>query len=239
MASVKKIVGDVVGKWLFRELFIEAIDDVAPRFRRLSLAGPDLKGVSFSAGDKVQVLLDAGFRTYTPFAFDAESGRMSFLVFDHGDTPGSVWGRNAKVGDSFRVFGPRGSLPLASWDTPAVIFGDETSFAVARSLREHRGGVSTIRCVFEVSDMSAAATAVSALELQNADLVQRQPGDAHTGEVAARVRAALEKSAGGKLALTGKAQSIQSLQRELKAQPVSYAGQKAKAYWAPGKRGLD
>jgi ferric-chelate reductase (NADPH) len=239
MASVKKIFGDVVGKWLFRELSIEAIDDVAPRFRRLSLIGEGLKGASFSAGDKVQVVLDAGFRTYTPFAFDGQKGAMSFLVYSHGDTPGATWGREAKVGDSLRVFGPRGSLPLASWDTPAVIFGDETSFAVARSLREHRGGASTIRCVFEVSDVKAAAMALASLELPNVDLVEREPSDGHLAEVAARVRSALERTAGGKLALTGKAQSIQSLQRELKAHPVAHAGQKSKAYWAPGKRGLD
>lgn len=239
MASVKKIVGDVFGKWLFREVGIDAIEEVAPRFRRLSLVGDSLRGAGFSAGDKVQVLLDAGFRTYTPFGFDADKGAMSFLVYSHGDTPGSTWGREAKVGDSFRIFGPRGSLPLASWDAPAVIFGDETSFAVARSLREHRGGASTIRCVFEVSDVHAAVTTVAALGLQNADLVERQPDDAHASEVATRVRAALERSGGGKLALTGKAQSIQSLQRELRARAPSYAGQKAKAYWAPGRRGLD
>lgn len=239
MASVKTILGDVVGKWLFRQLTIDAIDEVAPRFRRLALVGDDLKGASFSAGDKVQVVLDAGFRTYTPFAFDGQRGAMSFLVFSHGETPGSTWGREAKVGDSLRVFGPRGSLPLASWDTPAVIFGDETSFAVARSLREHRGGASTIRCVFEVSDAAAAIAALTSLELPNVDIVERRPGDSHLSEVAARVRSALERSSGGKLALTGKAQSIQTLQRELKARPVSYAGQKSKAYWAPGKRGLD
>jgi ferric-chelate reductase (NADPH) len=239
MASVKKIFGDVVGKWLFRELTIAAIDEVAPRFRRFALVGEQLRGASFSAGDKVQVLLDAGFRTYTPFAFDAEKGAMSFLVYSHGDTPGSTWGREAKVGDRFRVFGPRGSLPLASWDTPAVIFGDETSFAVARALREHRGGPSSIRCVFEVSDTAAAAAALASLELRNVDVVERRPDDAHLGEAVARVRAALESSSGSKLAITGKAQSIQRLQRDLRANPVNHSGQKAKAYWAPGKRGLD
>lgn len=237
MASIKKIVGEVVGKWLFRELTIEANDEVAPRFRQLTLGG-DLAGARFSAGDKVQVLLEAGFRTYTPFAFDAQRNSIAILVYSHGDAPGSIWAREAKVGDSLRVFGPRGSLPLATWDTPAVIFGDETSFAVARSLRDHRGGSSSIRCVFEVSDASAAATALSSLGLANVEIVERAEGDAHLAHVAARVRVALEGN-GGKLALTGKAQSIQRLQRELKAQPVNLAGQKAKAYWAPGKRGLD
>jgi ferric-chelate reductase (NADPH) len=238
MASIKKIVGDAVGKWLFRTLTIDSIDEIAPRFRRLSVVGGELVGARFSAGDKVQVVLDAGFRTYTPFAFDAQKGSMAFLVYSHGDTPGSTWAREANVGDSVRVFGPRGSLPLASWDTPAVIFGDETSFAVARSLREHRGGSSSIRCVFEVSDMSAAAAALAFLELPNADVVERREGDAHLAEIAARVRTALESN-GGRLALTGKAQSIQRLRRELSALPIDYAGQKAKAYWAPGKRGLD
>ncbi len=238
MASMKKIVGEAVGKWLFRKLTIEAIDEVAPRFRRLSVIGDDLAGARFSAGDKVQVVLDAGFRTYTPFAFDARRGSMAFLVYSHGETPGSIWARDARVGDSLRVFGPRGSLPLASWDTPAVIFGDETSFALARALREHRGGGSSIRCVFEVSNESAAAAALASLEISNAEIVERKEGDDHFVDIASRVRIALESN-GGRLALTGKAQSIQRLQRELRARPVDYAGQKAKAYWAPGKRGLD
>lgn len=239
MASVKRIVGDLVGKWIFHQLAIESIDEVAPRFRRLSLRGEALKGASFSAGDKVQVVLDPGFRTYTPFALDPQHGHMSLLVFMHGDTPGSSWGRSARVGDAVRVFGPRGSLPLASWQTPAVIFGDETSFALARSLREHRGGAGSIHCVFEVSDRGAAAAALASLELSGAELIERREGDDHLSEAAQRVQAALEKRPGSKLALTGKAQSIQSVRRALRERAVSHGGEKVKAYWSPGKRGLD
>jgi NADPH-dependent ferric siderophore reductase len=239
MASVKKLVGEVFGKWLFREVTIAEIREVAPRFRRLSLEGQQLHGVSFSPGDKVQVLLDAGFRTYTPFGFDPARGAMSFLVYLHGDTPGSQWGKSAKEGDAFRVFGPRASLPFMSWQGPVVVFGDETSFAVTRSLRELRGSAREIHPVFEVSDAKASAAALDSLELPSEDLVQRQSDDGHLDEVAERVRAALAKHPGSQLALTGKAQSIQALQRALRAAPVAHAGSKSKAYWAPGKRGLD
>jgi NADPH-dependent ferric siderophore reductase len=117
---------------------------------------------------------------------------MAFLVYSHGETPGSIWARDARVGDSLRVFGPRGSLPLASWDTPAVIFGDETSFALARALREHRGGGSSIRCVFEVSNESAAAAALASLEISNAEIVERKERTT-TSSIASRVRIAREQ----------------------------------------------
>jgi hypothetical protein len=53
------------------------------------------------------------------------------------------------------------------------------------------------------------------------------------------VRAALGRQPGSHLVLTGHAQMIQSLRASIKASPAPHAGQKVKAYWADGKRGLD
>lgn len=41
------------------------------------------------------------------------------------------------------------------------------------------------------------------------------------------------------LVLTGKAQTIQALRALARRDQVTYVAQKSKAYWAPGKRGLD
>jgi NADPH-dependent ferric siderophore reductase len=46
-------------------------------------------------------------------------------------------------------------------------------------------------------------------------------------------------AAGASFILTGKATSIQRLQRALKAQGVPRSRLLTKAYWAPGKTGLD
>jgi hypothetical protein len=43
----------------------------------------------------------------------------------------------------------------------------------------------------------------------------------------------------GALVLTGKAQTIQAIRRLAQRDRIAFAAQKNKAYWAPGRRGLD
>jgi ferric-chelate reductase (NADPH) len=239
MATVKKLLGDVLGKLVFRELTVDQARSVAPGFRRLDLSGEGMRGAPFEAGDKVQIMLDGDMRTYTPFAVDRARGALSFLVYSHGDSPGAAWGRRVAVGDRIRVFGPRGSLPLTGLTGPVLLFGDETSFAVARALRDARGGdVKGTAFVFEVTSKAAAAAALAHLELGDAQVVERR-GEAHLDEVELQVRRELAAQPLANLVLTGKAQSIQALRARLKAKPPTYAGQKVKPYWAVGKRGLD
>lgn len=226
MASLKAF----LGKLMFPELRVARAEAITPSFRRLTLAGESLKKVSFTPGDKVQVSLDEGARTYTPFAFDAARGSLDLLVYAHGDTPGARWGRTVAEGDLVRVFGPRGSIALAALAGPVVVFGDETSFALARALLDRHASP---RPLFEVTNVAESNAVLAALGV-TADLVERRDGDAHLAEVDAQLRS----RSGATLVLTGKAQSIQSLRARLKARPA-FSAQKVKAYWAPGKRGLD
>ena len=90
--------------------------------------------------------------------------------------------------------------------------------------------------MFEVSNVAEATDALAALGLKG-DLVERTANDAHLDEVDALLRAR-DGAEGGTLVLTGKAQSIQGIRTRLRARPA-FARQRSKAYWAPGKRGLD
>lgn len=239
MASVKDMVGGVLGLIGIRELTVASVQEISPRFRRFELVGEGLRGASCAAGDKVQVMLGGGARTYSPFAFDPTRGALSFLVYLHGgESPGAAWGKQAAAGDRVRVFGPRGSLALGSIEGPVVLVGDETSFAVARSLYELRGNQHGPALVFEVSEPDEAERALAALGLQDAELVVRQPGDAHLAQLETSVRAELAGLTEPTLVLTGRAAAIQSVRSALKRQPPR-AKYKTKAYWAPGKRGLD
>src|SRR5512134_3079276 len=100
MGSVKRALGRIIAP-ILRELSIESSVEVTEKFRWLVLRG--LNDARCEPGDKVQVMLDGDFRTYTPFACDAD--RMSLLVYSHGDGPGAAWGRRARAGDVVRVFG--------------------------------------------------------------------------------------------------------------------------------------
>lgn len=228
MASLKAF----LGKLLTTELVISTTETLAPGFRRLTLEGETLRGAAFTPGDKVQVVLEGGTRTYTPFAFDAAKGTFDLLVYAHGDTPGARWGRAAKAGERIHVFGPRGSIALDALTGPVVVVGDETSFAVARAQLDHGKAPAP---VFEVSNIAESSAALAALGLE-ADLVARAPGDAHLDALEAKVRAS--GKGGHSLVLTGKAQTIQALRARLRERPP-FVAQKTKAYWAPGKRGLD
>lgn len=204
-----------------------AVETLSPHFRLIDLEGKALRGVAWMPGQKLQVMLGAGLlaRTYTPMLWDAERGATRLLAYAHGDGPGSHWGSNIAPGDSVSFFGPRRSLD-ASGLVSLTLFGDETSFALAAAL-----GMAA-RFVFEVKSAAECRPVLDALGLGNATMVERQPDDTHLETI----EAALE---GEHFILTGRASAIQRLSRTLKVRGTPSSAIRAKAYWAPGKRGLD
>lgn len=232
MSTIKKALSKLIQPML-REARVERVTDVAKRFRRIDLEGDALRGPRCAAGDKLQVMVDGDFRTYTPFAFDGAAGRLSLLAFLHESGPGARWAGAVEAGARVHVFGPRGSVPLAELPSPVVLVGDETSIAVGRALDElGKGGA----VVFEVEDVDAARAAAEAIGLGGARFVARFDGEGHVETLWSAVKDALKPT--GSLVLTGKAQTIQSL-RSLSRRDATGLTQKNKAYWAPGKRGLD
>lgn len=239
MTSAKAVVGGVLGRFFFREARVEAVRDLSAHFRWMELSGDALREVSWSAGDKVQVFLPrAGMRTYTPLAWDAARGATQLLVYLHGQGPGAQWGRTARVGDQCQFMGPRGSLALEALRGPVVLFGDETSFAVAHALRASRASAGGVEQVFEVSSREESESVLRALSLPESTVVERAPGEGHLSTVAEHLRAALARRPGAHLVMTGRAQAIQALRSRLRADGVG-AAQKVKAYWSLGKAGLD
>ena len=236
MASAKAFIGSVLGQFLFHRATVTRVREPAPRFRWLELEGSSLREDPCEPGDKVQIFLPAaGMRTYTPLSWDAKKGTVAFLVYVHGSGPGAEWGRRAAVGDAVQFLGPRHSLKMGERPGPVVLFGDETSLGVAWSLRTE--GRRDVTPVFEVSQRADVAPLLRELGLEGTD-VERRPGDAHLSEVHERLRAALQKTPGAQLVMTGRAQSIQTLKARFKSGGDSPPG-KNKAYWSVGKTGLD
>ncbi|WP_434416120.1 siderophore-interacting protein [Nannocystis pusilla] len=189
MASVKAMLGDAVAKLFFHEWTITAAREVSPHFRRIELTGENLRE-AHGAGDKVQVMIPGtGPRTYTPFAPDPGRGAVSLLVYLHGEEPGAQWGRAAAAGERVRVFGPRGSLPFSTLAPAVVLFGDETSFAAARALRELRGPEAPLAFVFEVTHADEAEAVLAELERRAADAGAARAGPLAGGRARAADRA--------------------------------------------------
>jgi NADPH-dependent ferric siderophore reductase len=240
MPSIRARIQDTFAQLVFKEFAIDEALDVSAHFRRFRVSGESLRATGCSAGDKIQIMIsEAGTRTFSPFSHDPAAGTFEFLAFVHGDAPAAAWCRNAQVGQHFRAFGPRGSLPFSSLMGPVVMFGDETSFGAARSLLDARGGSDSTSFVFESTEPDEAQEVLNELGLGAASVVPRRADRAHVSEVAARLRAAVSDADDATLVLTGHAQMIQAIRAQLKAEPLALRGQKVKAYWADGKKGLD
>lgn len=220
MSAKGRILG-ALGSLVLKDARVTSVERLAPRLRRVRLAGEALRGVAWTPGDKVQVLLpNRDVRTYTPCGWDADAGGTSLLVFVHGDGPGARWGGKVAVGDTVRFIGPQPSLRPPSG--PATVFGDETAFGLVEAL----GG----RGVLEVSDLDAGRAFTN---LHPGTAVIPADGERHLDRIADTL-----VSAGGTLVLAGRARSIQGIRARLQARGIA-APTHVKAYWADGKVGLD
>lgn len=109
--------GRMLVRLLMRRATVVAVEQVADAFRLITLEGPELAGVAWTAGQKIQIAMGSAFmaRTYTPIRWDAAAGRTDILAHAHGDGPGSAWVRGVRPGDMCDLFGPRSSLDVPAW----------------------------------------------------------------------------------------------------------------------------
>lgn len=152
----------------------------------------------------------------------------------------AAWQTGQKIqiapGAACDVFGPRGSLDLGRVDGPCVLLGDETAFGLAYALG-HGPGARGPRCLFEVNVAADARVVQARLGLARAELFARVAGDGHLAPMMRRLAALAQE--GTCFVLTGRASTIQRQRRVLKDCGVPGGRILAKAYWAPGKTGLD
>jgi NADPH-dependent ferric siderophore reductase len=219
---------------------VAAIADVADDFRLVTLAGEALVGGEWTPGQKVQVMLGGWVqRTYTPLSWNTQAGETQLLAYMHGEGPAAVWARGLAEGDTCALFGPRGSLDLNALGRPALLFGDETSLGLAHALRFTPASAQGAHLVLEVTSKRAAAAALDAIGVEGAHLVERRPEDVHLGEVQEYTAHLLQTRSIEAGVLSGKATSIQRMNKQLRQLGLPRARLQVKAYWAPGKTGLD
>ncbi|CAN5444515.1 siderophore-interacting protein [soil metagenome] len=235
MSSVLDRVVGQVGKLLFRDAEVRAVVPLAPHLSRITLGGPDLAGVSWTPGAKVQLRMEGiTARTYTPSSWDAEAGTTDLITYDHGDGPGAQWVRCAAVGTHVQLFGPRGSLDLSGLAGTVVLAGDETALGLALALRSVPAVVATT-LLFEATDPAALTAAAVALGLE----VEVSPAGAPKA-LAEQVASAISGTDGPvALVLAGDQATIKVVRAHLKVADVRPAATKVKAYWAEGRTGLD
>lgn len=215
------------------------IEDVGDAFRIVTLGGEALRDADWTPGDKIQIQLGGWTqRTYTPMGWDADGGRTRILVYLHAGGPGAQWARALRKGDDCVVFGPRRSVRLARPQSTVIVVGDETSLGLAAALADQMSAPAVLG-LFEVSRAGDTAPVIERLEMQGAALCLRLGNDGHFTEMEARLAALLRAHPEADVVLTGRAGAIQRMGKLLKRENLAAGRRQSKAYWAPGKTGLD
>jgi NADPH-dependent ferric siderophore reductase len=233
-------VESMLQKLFTRQARVDSVEELNPKFRLITLSGDALKNVTWTPGDKVQVQLGGWVqRTYTPMDWVQEEGRTRILVYLHADSPGTRWARYLRVGDACTLVGPRKSLVLPQVHRPAVFFGDETTFGLARALRSTTRKAEDVEFLFEVSTPCESLEALEHLGIANAHHCVRGDDEGHLPELETRMLELLNSHHPAQFVLAGRSIAIRRLSQALK-QHGCYASQfHTRAYWAPGKKGLD
>lgn len=220
-----------------RRARIDEIENVGECFRIITLSGDALRNASWTPGDKVEVQLGGWTRrTYTPIEWDEKTGRTRILAFTHATGPGAQWAANVQIGDECILFGPRRSIKLKPSSQPVILIGDETSLGLSAAIASTARNTTS---VFDVSSPADALTAADALKLPHCQMGEKQPDATPSPLLQQALIQALAKAPEADVILTGNAKSIQAWLPLLKSQGVGAGRRQAKAYWAPGKTGLD
>ena len=227
-------------KMFTRNARVLEIEPVGDRFRLITLGGEALKQVNWTPGDKLQLMLGSWIqRTFTPIEWDAIRGRTRILAYLHGAGPGASWARETRIGDDCVLFGPRRSIDLRTVESPGLLFGDETSLGLAYAFMGLRTTLAHPSVILEMTPSDDLPQIMQALGLEHVDIHLRCPDDAHLPAVEARALHRLKTQPGQSFVLTGKSTSIQYMRRALRGEGIPAGRFHNKAYWAPGKTGLD
>ena len=233
--------------WLLEQATCEGevrdIETVEGNLRLITFSGDDIRDMVWSPGDMVQLILSGStllgkweLRSYTPFAVDPKKGTMQILAAIHGQALGSDWFASAQIGTRCRFVSPKHPLSLSKPQRPMVFFGDETSFGTAIAMRQTTQGYNGAEFIFEVGSEGDARAALSRFGLTHATFLSRSADDGHLDALERSVLEASHKAA--HVILTGKATSIQRLNKALRSAGLSGRQLTNVPYWSPGKKGL-
>ena len=240
MPTLSRILSSAVEKLLFRPVSITGVETVGESFRLLTMQGIGFQSVKWIPGQTIQIFLgNLTKRAYTPIGLDADAGSACFLFYLHGKGPGSEWAASARAGNICQVMRPKDSIDFTNITEPALFFGDETSLASAQALHLCRRQTGVARFVFEVNSPVQAEVVLRKFDVSQASLVQKREDGSHLADVVLLMAEQAARMQSPQWVFTGQARSIQSVQKGLKQAGISLFGSKVKAYWSPGKTGLD
>ena len=227
MSSAKGKLLRLLSRVVLRQAQVVSVEDVAEGFRRITLRGALPRP---EPGTKVQMLLPSDdVRTYSPIPSD-EEGSVTLLCWKHAGGPGARWVSSVAPRERVRFLGPQRSLDLPA--TPMIVVGDETSIGVAASFASARPA--GVQAVLHCASPDAARLAAASVGLERTHIVG---GDSGAREVIEAVVAARDEAPTAKVFLTGGSDLLVEVRAALRKRGIDDIT--SKAYWVPGKTGLD
>jgi ferric-chelate reductase (NADPH) len=237
MSVLTETLADLASNAMLRTTRVTNVNHLTPEFVQVELQADAFRGGAWTPGAKLQMRPRRGtllFRTYTPTRWDPDRGVTELIGFTHGEGPAADWFRHVAVDDVCEVFGPRKSIELNRLSERVVFVGDESSVGLACALRTITSRVSY---VFEAAEPAALRKALSDLQFAGCQVVARAP---ERSEVLGHARQTAAATAGVfDLVVTGDAGTVHSVRRDSRHWPQTPRRVVGKAYWAPGRTGLD
>jgi len=222
---------------------VTVVAEATPRMRWITVGGPAVTRLAWTPGQHVRIqvgtesgVLDRLFgalRTYS--VWDRTDDGLRLCVLDHGDGPGSRWGRTARVGDRVVLLRPEGNLVLRA-GAYHLFVGEETASVAFGPMMRALPDPDTVHAVVEVADESD--------RLPLSDRVtwafRRGTSAASSESLVKAVRALDLPTEPGVAYVAGEARTIQAVRAHL-VQDRGWPRRSVvtKPFWAPGRTGLD
>ncbi len=245
----------------FRDVAVRGVEHRSARLVRVTLAGPDLEGLTVELpAASVRLLLPSPgapelviprwngnefllpdgrrptIRTFTPRRVDPEALELDVEIVVHGGGVASAWAEAAEAGAPAAVSGP-GRGYVINADAPAFFLaGDETAIPAISQLLDALPAASPVHVRVEVASPSArlALPDHPRTTVEWCDLAPgTPPGDA----LVAAVRAA-DLAPGTRVWAAGEAAAVQRIRRHLfddRKLPRAHAA--VRGYWKQGRAG--
>lgn len=247
----------------FRPVEVRRTERLSPRLVRLTLAGPELEGLTVelpaasvrlllpSPGDDQLVvpawngnefLLPDGrrpaIRTFTPRRVDTEALELDVEIVVHGGGLASEWAEAARPGAPAAVSGPGRGYAVAHDASGFLLAGDETAIPAISQLLEVLPADRPVQVHLEVAHPDGRLPLPHHLGATVSwwDLpAGAPPGDALAGAVAGA-----DVGEGTRVWVAGEAAAVQRIRRHLfEERSLPRAQATVRGYWKHGRSGGD
>lgn len=245
----------------FRRVAVRRVQRLGPRMVRVTLAGPELEGLTVEhPAASVRLLLPSprarelvmprwngnefllpdgrrpAIRTFTPSPVDPEALELDLEIVVHGGGVASEWADAAEPGDRVAVSGP-GRGYTVDRDSPAFLLaGDETAIPAISQLLEALPPERSVQVHIEVVHPDARL-ALPDHPRANVDWYDLPAGASPGDALVAAVRAA-DLAPGTRVWVAGEAAAVQRIRRHLfEDRQLPRAQTAVRGYWKHGRSG--